>query len=71
MNTESPTADVLQLDPPQRVAHPTMIQQWLDLSFVHWQFDRKLRGRNFLEGHPIGVENGHREQALPVRRWKE
>jgi uncharacterized protein YqjF (DUF2071 family) len=39
MNTESPTADVLQLDPPQRVAHPTMIQQWLDLSFVHWRFD--------------------------------
>jgi uncharacterized protein YqjF (DUF2071 family) len=29
----------LPVDPPVTVDHPTMLQRWTDLSFVHWAYD--------------------------------
>jgi uncharacterized protein YqjF (DUF2071 family) len=38
MTSDIGTIDTLSFDPPARVARPTMVQQWSDLSFVHWRY---------------------------------
>jgi uncharacterized protein YqjF (DUF2071 family) len=39
MDAQTRQLEALPTEPPVRIEHPTMLQRWSDLSFIHWRYD--------------------------------